>query len=450
MTGTTSLPTGGTAPLAGSGTAPTTETEMRPPAGWRRSVSTVARRRAVLAGLLLLALLSLTRVITGADDLTSAGTVGTTLRVTMPILLAGLSGLWAERVGVLNIGIEGMMIFGTWFGAWGAWQFGPWQGLLLGVAGGVTAGLLHAVITVRFNVDHVISGVAINLFAFGAMRYMSDRVFTGQPGGGISQSPQQQAPIPRLNVPFLAGGEIGGWRSPDVLGWFERRQWFLVGDVAGILRGLFFNLSYATLIALALVPLSAFVLWRTRFGLRLRSSGEAPAAAESLGVRITRLRYAGLAISGGLAGLGGAYLSIVASSYYRQGQTGGRGFIGLATMIFGNWRPSGVLGGALLFGFADALKLRRADSITALLLFVSFLAGAVLIFSLYRRRVVGAVTAAVVAVLFVVAYNTVDRVPESLTQALPYFATLVVLATASQRLRPPAHAGKPYRSGDAH
>ena len=342
------------------------------------------------------------------------------------------------------------MILGTWFGGYGAWKFGPWVGLLLGLLGGALGGLIHAVATVRFNVDHVISGVAMNLFAFGAMRYLSEIVFTGEQGGGISQSPVQQAPIPRFNVPFLAGGQIGGWTSPDILGWLEDKHWFLIGDVAGLHRGLVFNLSWATVIAVALVPLSTFVLWRSRFGLRLRSSGEAPDAAESLGVKVTRVRYAGLLISGGFAGLGGAYLSIVASSYYRQGQTGGRGFIGLATMIFGNWMPSGVLGGAMLFGFSDALKLRRADSLTALFLFITFVAGLVVILSLYRRKAVGAVSAAVVAVLFLIAYLTVDEVPESLTQATPYVITLIVLATASQRLRPPAHAGKPWRPGEGH
>ncbi|MEX0846159.1 MAG: ABC transporter permease [Ilumatobacteraceae bacterium] len=421
-----------------------------PSAGFIARINRTAATRTLTAGLVLVVLLSITRVITGADDLTSSGTVGTTLRLAMPILLAGMAGLWAERVGVLNIGIEGMMILGTWFGAYGAWQFGPWVGLLLGLLGGALGGLIHAVATVRFNVDHVISGVAMNLFAFGAMRYLSEIVFTGEQGGGISQSPVQQAPIPRFNMPFLAGGQIGGWKSPDMLGWLEEKHWFLIGDVAGLARGLVYNLSWATVIALALVPLSTFVLWRSRFGLRLRSSGEAPDAAESLGVNVTRVRYFGLLISGAFAGLGGAYLSIVASSYYRQGQTAGRGFIGLATMIFGNWMPSGVLGGALLFGFSDALKLRRSDSLTALFLFITFVAGLLVVLSLYRRKAVSAVVAALAGVLFLIAYLTVEEVPESLTQATPYVITLIVLATASQRLRPPAHAGKPWRAGEGH
>ncbi len=427
--------------------APTEPTSTRT---FLDSLKTNSTRRLIVAATGLLVLLSIVRIIADADSLTSSGTVGTTLRVTIPILLAGLAGLWAERVGILNIGIEGMMIFGTWFGAYGAWKFGPWIGLLLGIVGGSLGALIHAVATVRFNVDQVISGVALNLFALYAMRYLSELAFTGEQGGGLTQSPPQKSAIPVFNMPFLAGGKIFGWKSPDILGWFETKHWFLIGDAAGLARGLVFDLSWASLIGLAMVPLSAWALWRTRFGLRLRSSGEAPAAAESLGVRIVRIRYAGVLISGAFAGLGGAYLSIVSSSYYRQGQTGGRGYIGIATMIIGNWRPVGVLGGALLFGFAQALQLVGRDSITGLLLFITFVAGLMAIVSMARRRVVPTITAVIVAALFLVAYITVNKVPESIVLSTPYLVTLIVLATASQRLRPPAMAGVPYRSGQNH
>lgn len=210
-------------------------------------------------------------------------------------------------------------------------------------------GLIHAVATVRFNVDQIISGVVLNLFAFFGVRYLSDLVFVGEPGGGVSQSPPQTSAIPRFNLPLLSGGEVFGWKSPNVLLWFEERGWFFVGDLAGLLYGLTHNLSWGTVIGVASVPASAWILWRTRFGLRMRSSGESPVAAETLGVNVIRLRYYGLLVSGGLAGYAGGILAIVASSYYRQGQTAGRGYIGLATMIFGNWRPLGVIGGASLF-----------------------------------------------------------------------------------------------------
>jgi simple sugar transport system permease protein len=406
--------------------------------------------RLLSIGLSLVAVMSVTRLWTGFDNLTSSGTIGAALRLTVPIMLAGLAGLWAERVGILNIGIEGMMILGTWFGAFGAWKYGPWIGFLFAIFGGALGGLIHAVATIRFNIDQVISGVVMNLLAFFGVRYLSELVFVGQPQGGISQSPPQSSAIPKVDVPFLAGGPVGSSSTPDALGWLEERGWFLIADLAGMTRGLMSGLSLASLIALLLIPLSAWVLWRTSFGLRLRSSGEAPEAAESLGVNVIRVRYIGLLISGGFAGLGGGFLSIISSSYYRQGQTAGRGFIGLATMIFGNWRPTGILGGAAVFGYSESIKLVAGGSITGLFLFIFFVSAIVGLISLLRRQMRRGTTGIGVSVIALIAYLTVDEVPESLTQSLPYVITLIVLATASQRLRPPAKAGVPYRPGGAH
>ncbi|MEC7580605.1 MAG: ABC transporter permease [Actinomycetota bacterium] len=408
------------------------------------------RIRLLSIGLSLVAVMSVTRLWTGFDNLTSSGTIGAALRLTVPIMLAGLAGLWAERVGILNIGIEGMMILGTWFGAFGAWKYGPWIGFLFAIFGGALGGLIHAVATIRFNIDQVISGVVMNLLAFFGVRYLSELVFVGQPQGGISQSPPQSSAIPKVDVPFLAGGPVGSSSTPDALGWLEEGGWFLIADLAGMTRGLMSGLSLASLIALLLIPLSAWVLWRTSFGLRLRSSGEAPEAAESLGVNVIRVRYIGLLISGGFAGLGGGFLSIISSSYYRQGQTAGRGFIGLATMIFGNWRPSGILGGAAVFGYSEGIKLVAGGSITGLFLFIFFVSAIVGLISLLRRQIRRGTTGIGMSVIALIAYLTVDEVPESLTQSLPYVITLIVLATASQRLRPPAKAGVPYRPGGAH
>ena len=408
------------------------------------------RIRLLSIGLTLVTVMSVTRLWTGFDNLTSSGTIGAALRLTVPIMLAGLAGLWAERVGILNIGIEGMMILGTWFGAFGAWKYGPWIGFLFAILGGALGGLIHAVATIRFNIDQVISGVVMNLLAFFGVRYLSELVFVGQPQGGISQSPPQSSAIPKVDVPFLAGGPVGSSSTPDALGWLEERGWFLIADLAGMTRGLMSGLSLASLIALLLIPLSAWVLWRTSFGLRLRSSGEAPEAAESLGVNVIRVRYIALLISGGFAGLGGGFLSIISSSYYRQGQTAGRGFIGLATMIFGNWRPSGILGGAAVFGYSEGIKLVAGGSITGLFLFIFFVSAIVGLVSLLRRQIRRGTTGIGTSVIALIAYLTVDEVPESLTQSLPYVITLIVLATASQRLRPPAKAGVPYRPGGAH
>ena len=406
-------------------------------------------RRALIIGGVLFLVLSMVRTVTDTADITSSSTMGTTLRLTIPILLAGLAGLWAERVGVVNIGIEGMMILGSWFGGFAAWQWGAWAGLAFGVLGGVLGGLIHAVAVVRFNVDHIISGVALNILAFGAMRYLSELAFEGEQGGGISQSPQQMSKIPKINVPVLAGGQVGDWKSPDLLGRLEAKQWFALSDAAGILRALVFDVSWATIISLLLVPLTFWVLWRTRFGLRVRSSGEAPDAAETLGVKVAPLRYAALSISGGLAGLGGAYLAVVFSSYYREGQTANRGYIGLATMIFGNWRPSGVLGGAALFGCGDAVQLVARDALPKLFLFFAIIGALAALVSVIRKRLLATVSSVVLSGLFAWGFLAVDEVPEPLTKAVPYLLTLIVLATASMRLRPPAHAGRPYRSGES-
>jgi simple sugar transport system permease protein len=318
------------------------------------------------------------------------------------------------------------------------------------VLGGMFGGMIHAVATVRFNVDQIISGVVLNLLAFFGVRYLSDLVFVGQPGGGVSQSPPQTSAIPRFNVPIISGGEMFGWKSPNILLNLEERGWFFVSDLAGVLYGLSHNLSWGTVIGVAVVPLSFWILWRTRVGLRLRSSGESPTAAETLGVNVVRLRYLGLLVSGGLAGYAGGILAIVASSYYRQGQTAGRGYIGLATTIFGNWRPLGILGGASLFGYAEGVKLVASDAISTLFLFVALAAVLLVVLAVVNRKSTRGIVTAFVAVLATYAYLAVDDVPESLTQSLPYFATLVVLATASQRLRPPAMAGIPYRPGETH
>jgi simple sugar transport system permease protein len=380
--------------------------------------------------------LAAVRAYTGAQDLTSSGAVRAALQAAVPIGLAGLGGLWSERAGVVNIGLEGQLILGTWFGAWAGYHWGPWTGALAAVVGGGLGGLLHALATVTFGVDHIVSGVAITILATGVARYLSSLAFVGLPGGGVTQSP----PVP----------ELPRWSVPGVnsLGGLERKHWFLASDLAGMLRGALTDVSALTVIAVALVPLTFWVLWRTAFGLRLRSCGENPHAAESLGVNVYRYKYYGVVMSGALAGLGGAFLSMVASSIYRQGQTGGRGFIGLAAMIFGNWRPTGLGAGALLFGYTDALQLRGGGrSIHALLLFVALVLLVVGVVQLVRRRyTIGSVTV-ILAGLTGLWYAGSSTIPAEFVQVAPHVTTLVVLALASQRLRPPAADGQRYRRG---
>jgi len=180
----------------------------------------------------------------------------------------------------------------------------------------------------------------------------------------------------------------------------------------------------------------------------MRSAGENPWAAESLGVRVYTMKYIGVLISGALAGLAGAFLVLEAAGIYREGQTGGRGFIGLAAMIFGNWRPSGVAAAAGLFGYADALNLRSAEAIHALLLFVGISLTALGIWYLYRRRLLGGVLSIVIGGLVFLWFAVTDAVPRQFIFITPYVATLVVLAVASQRLRMPTYDGIPFRKGE--
>jgi general nucleoside transport system permease protein len=371
------------------------------------------------------------------DELISGAQASAMLRWAVPLLLAGLGGLFSERAGVVNIGLEGMMVLGTWFGAWGSVQYGPVWGTVVGIVGGALGGLLHAVATISFGVNHIISAVAINLMAPGIARYLSDELFTDMSGGSITQSPRVPS-AGSIDLPVL-----------------DRVSWL-------------------TIIAFALVPISWFLLWRTRFGLRLRSCGEHPVAADSLGVNVYRYKYYGVVISGGLAGMAGSFIVTELTGIYREGQVNGRGFIGLATMIFGNWRPGGTALGALLFGYADGLQLRDRNGIHALLL-----VGAVAMLLLavrallrkekvpvrtigiepradvpggwrwtVRRKAVSVALPGLIGVGLLVWYLTTDTVPRQLPQVTPHILTLVVLVFSGSRLRMPAADGVEYRKGD--
>lgn len=377
------------------------------------------------------------RVVTGANDIASSGALAAAFGLAVPIALAGLGGLWSERAGVVNIGLEGMMILGTWFAAFFAYHWGPWAGLIGGIIGGLLGGFIHALATVVFGVDHIVSGVALNIIGVGIAKYLASRFFNGLPGGGPTQSPPLKK-IPSITVPGLSDG----------LGTIERKHWFFVSDFAAVLRALVTDVSALTLIAIALFVATWWILWRTAFGLRLRSVGESPSAAESLGVNVYRYKFLAVLASGALAGLGGAFLTLVASNVYRDGQTGGRGYIGLAAMIFGNWRPGGLLAGSALFGYTDAIRLRGGDSVHALLLAIAVALVLVGIWQIVRKqRAIQGGVAIVVGLLVAWWYFAVDQVPGELAGTTPYVATLLVLAFASQRLRMPAADGQIYRKG---
>lgn len=380
-----------------------------------------------------------------AGRLTSVPAAQAMLRWSVPILLAGLGGLYAERAGVVNIGLEGMMILGTWFGAWGALEWGPWGGVLLGLAGGAFGGLLHAIATVTFGVDHIISGVAINILAPGVARFLSSEVFNNP-----TQSPDV-AGVGQFTFPFLAGGGLFGWDSPDWLGSLDDQEIFFVSDIAGFLRGLVSSLSLFTLLALLLVPVTAWVIWKTRFGLRLRIAGENPFAGESLGVDIIKQKYIGVIISGALAGLGGAFIAMELAGFFQEGQTTGRGFIGLAALIFGNWRPQGVLVAALLFGYPFGISLRDLDgtSTHALLLVVAIGLLAVAVWAWTRGKKVDSAMATSLGAGMIVWYLLSDTAPSWLPNTMPFAIVLIVLVFASQRLRVPAADGVIYRRGES-
>jgi len=389
-------------------------------------------------------LLTVVQSIGDTNKLTSAPISREMLRWALPVLLAGLGGLFADRSGVVNIGLEGMMILGMWFGAWGALEFGPWIGMFIGIGGGGLGGLLHALATVTFGVDQIISGVAINILAPAGTRYLSQEVW-----GSPTQSPRIQG-IGDWDVPFLAGGSIFGWESPDILLTVANWEWWFISDVADFGRGLMRGTSLLALIAVALAPFCAWLLWRTRFGLRLRIAGEQPQAGESQGVNIYAYKYAAVIISGALAGLGGVVISSPElSGQFLEGNSGGRGFIGLAAVIFGNWRPLGILLGALLYGYVFGLDLKDLDGSAshALLLLNAIALAGVSGWAITRRRIADGAFAGAMAVGAFIWWLVSESVPGWWSNILPYVVVLLVLVFFAQRLREPAAIGQSYRRG---
>lgn len=398
-------------------------------------------QRSLAAALVGFAALSLTRIIANTDGFTSGNTFIGTLAQAAPLLFAALGGLYSERAGIANIGLEGMMVLGTWGAGWAGWHWGPWAALLGGAVFGMLGGLLHALATVTFGIDQIVSGVAINFLAPGLTRFLSSEIFVGQGNGEgtISNSPSMSHGIGKFTVPGVA----------DALKSIDDKRWFLVSDIAAALRAFVDSMAWSTLLVVLLVPFSIYLLWHTPFGLRLRSAGEKPSAAESLGVDVYRMKYIALAISGALAGLGGAWMAIDVRQYL-QDQPGGRGFIGLAALIFGNWQPILVGLGALLFAYGLALQQVSGEGTRAvralyLLLAVAFLAlfavGAI------RRNLRQAVLLMVIGGGLLFFYLTVDNVNNQIVYVTPYVIVLVVITFSSARSRPPASVGQPYRRG---
>jgi simple sugar transport system permease protein len=411
----------------------TTKTPEKKSSKVKKFFTSPARITLAVAGLFLI--ISLIELITGATDITSPGTSGATLRFAIPLLMAGLGGLWAERAGVINIGLEGMMIVGTWTAAWFGYLHGPLVGFVAAAIFGLASGFFHAILTVKIGIDQAVSGLAINLIAAGGARYLSG-IFFPPVGGDRTVSPPVDS-FPTFTIPIIA----------PLLEKIDAQNIFFISNLAGVLHGFTKDLSLVTVALLLLVPLSSWILWRSKFGLRMRFSGENPMAAESLGINVYRIRYIAISVSGMMASLGGAYLALVASSVYREGQTAGRGFIGLATVIFGNWKPGGVFAGSILFGFTDALRVRQSESVMSLLMVAGIVAAILgIYFSITRRWKFAAISVGI-ALVGLWINQRVDTIPQEFVTAFPYFATLLVLTFLAQRLTPPAMAGMPYRRG---
>jgi ABC-type uncharacterized transport system permease subunit len=291
------------------------------------------------------------------------------LRFATPLIFAAMGGMFSERSGVTNIGLEGMMLIGAFFGILGADKLGQWWlGLLVAIAAGGTMALLHAVLSIHLRADQIIGGTAINFLALGLTGYLYIDIY-GQQG-----TPPDISTIPEVNLGFLDGIPFFG----AVLGQMNLMIW----------------------VALALIPLAWIVLFKTPLGLRIRAVGEHPKAADTVGISVYRIRYGAVVLSGMLAACGGAYLSIGFVDSFNENMTAGRGFIALAAVIFGNWRPFGAAAACLLFGFSSALAQRLPE---------------------YSESA---------AVLF---------------QALPYVLTLVAVAGVIGRSIPPAAVGRPYK-----
>jgi ABC-type uncharacterized transport system permease subunit len=252
--------------------------------------------------------------------------LASTLRYATPLTLAALGGLFSERSGVINIALEGMMLVGAFFGAWGADITGSWFfGIVIAVVAGAAFAGIHAVFTVSFRADQIVSGTALNLLAIGITGYLYIDIY------GTRGTPDNLPGVPDVHLPIDS--------VP------------LLGDVFG-------QLNLMIWMTLALVAVTWLVVFRTTTGLRLRSVGENPLAAETAGLSVVRTRYIAVMTSGALAATGGAFLSIGFLHSFSQNMTAGRGFIALAALIFGRWRPGGAFAAALLFGFGSALAQR--------------------------------------------------------------------------------------------
>jgi ABC-type uncharacterized transport system permease subunit len=305
------------------------------------------------------------------DSILTAGVLASTLRFATPLAFAAIGGIFSERSGVVNIGLEGMMLTGAFFGIWGSVWSGSWVvGLLMAMLFGGLLALIHAIFCIHLRADQIVSGFAVNFLALGLTGYLFSSIYPG----GIHENVSR---VPNVNLGFL--GSIPA-----------------IGD---FLEGVFGHLNLLVWLMFATVILAFIVLFKTPIGLRIRSVGEHPRAADTVGISVYKVRYAAVISSGILAALGGAFLSIGFVGSFAENMTSGRGFIALAAVIFGKWRPGWAFSACLLFGFgfALAIPLQREAGIS-----------------------------------------------ENLISTLPYVLTLLALVGLVGRSIPPAAVGRPY------
>lgn len=301
--------------------------------------------------------------------------VFSTVRLATPLVCAAIGGLYSERSGVINIALEGLMLAGAFTAAaMTFYSHSPWIGLGAAMIAAAFFAFLLAVVCIRFKANEVVAGTGINILFLGLPAVLSGALFLSS--GSTPQIPKEQL-LPTLSQ--LVPG------AP---------HWRILTDV-----------SVISLLAVLIVAATSYVLYRTPFGLRLRSVGENPEAADAAGIRVNRLRYIGVALSGVLAGVGGAYLSIGQSSLFTRNMTAGRGFIALAALIFGKWRPVQTMLACVLFGFADALTIQMQG---------------------------------------VAKLPSGEDVPVQFIQMIPYVVTIVVLAGFIGHSRAPGALGVPY------
>src|ERR1044071_6865547 len=305
------------------------------------------------------------------ENILNLSLLASMIRLSTPLILAALGGMFSERGGVINIALEGIMLAGAFTAAAVTVKLGnPWIGLMAAATAGLLVALIHAVASIQFKADQVVVGTAINILFLGVPPLVSGALFEST--GSTPQLPREQT-LPELHIPVI--------------------------DQIEVLKQLLSGHTLISYLAFGLVPISYYVLFRTRFGLRLRAVGENPEAADTAGVSVYKIRYAGVLLSGLLAGIGGAYLSIGQNSLFTRNMTAGRGFIALAALIFGKWHPVGAFLACLLFGLADAIAIRMQG---------------------------------------------VVNIPVQFIQIIPYVLTLVVLAGFIGRAIPPRAIGEPY------